>query len=512
MSHLARAAGAALLGAALILAFPPYDVWPVAIVVPGAFALLVRGVSLRRSALHGLLLGLAFFTPFLYWTGPETGPVPWILLSIAQALFFIPLAMGLTLVQRLPGWPVWTAAIWVADEALRGRLPYGGFTWGKLAFAQADSPMLGLAALGGSPLVTFAVALAGGLLAWAVLRRGVVLRVVAVGASAALVTVGALVSAPAPDGPTVSVAIVQGNVPELGLDFNSRARAVTNLHVDATRELADDIEAGRVERPDLVLWPENSSDISPFHDAETFRAIDGAVRDIGVPVLISAIVPTTDEKNVRNTSILWDPETGPGQDYVKRHPMPFGEYIPFRELAARITDAVNRQPRDHLPGDRIGLFDIAGTPVGNVICFEVAFDDIVRDAVNAGGEVLSVQTNNATFGFTPMTEQMLSMSRLRAVEHDRTVLVAALAGVSAVVDPDGQVLDRAELYTQDVLVTDVPLSTHLTIATRVGAWPEWLVTAAGALAVAAAVVSRRRSRGSSADDSEATPTVSAGTR
>ncbi|MGH8827064.1 MAG: apolipoprotein N-acyltransferase, partial [Jiangellaceae bacterium] len=471
-SHLARAAGAIALGAALVLAFPPHDVWFVAVLVSGAFALVVRDQPLRRSALYGVLFGLGFFVPFLPWIGLDVGPVPWLLLAALESLFFVPLALGITLVQRGPGWPVWIGAVWVAEEALRGRIPYGGFTWGNLSFSQVDGPLLPLASLGGAPFVTFAVGVGGGLLAWAVVVRRAWVRVVAVAAAAAVATSGLLVPAAAPRGDTVTVAVVQGNATRPGLDFVGRAREITNNHVEATHQLAEDVAAGSVEQPDFVIWPENSSDVSPYHDQRTYDAVDGAVRAIGVPVLLSAIVPTEDQKNVRNTSIVWDPRTGPGATYVKRHPMPFGEYIPFRSLAEKITDAVQRQPRDHLAGDEIGVLDMGAAVVGNVICFEVAFDDIVRDAVTAGGQLITVQTNNATFGFTPMTEQQLAMARLRAVEHGRAVLVAALAGVSAVVAPDGDVLDRAELFTQDVMVDDLRLSDATTLATELGAWPE----------------------------------------
>jgi apolipoprotein N-acyltransferase len=481
-----------LLGTALVAAFPPYDLWFVAIIVTGGFALVVRDQSVKRSAVLGFLFGLGFFVPLLHWTGLETGPVPWLVLAVFEALFIIPLSVGVTVVQRLPGWSVWTAAIWVAEEALRGRLPYGGFTWGKLAFSQADSPVLAVASLGGTPALSFTVALAGGLLAWAVVEQRIWLRAASVAAAGALVLGPLLISPLTADAGSITVAVVQGNVPQAGLDFNSKARAITNNHVAATEQLAADIDAGRVKRPDVVIWPENSSDISPFDDPVTYRAIDHAVQAVGVPVLISAIIPTEDRRNVRNTSILWDPVTGPGKEYVKRHPMPFGEYIPFRSIAERITDAVKKQPRDHLPGNKVGIFTVGSATIGDVICFEVAFDGIVRDAVRAGGQFLSVQTNNATFGYTEMTEQQLAQSRVRAFEHGRTVVVSALAGVSAIIAPDGHVLDRAELFTQDVMVTDVPLSNGTTIATTIGAWPEWVLTATGLAVLAWIALNLRR--------------------
>ncbi|MGH8825680.1 MAG: apolipoprotein N-acyltransferase [Jiangellaceae bacterium] len=511
MKALARVVAAVATGAALILAFPPYDLWFVAVVVSAGFALLVRGRSVRDAAALGLCTGIGFFVPFLPWIGQEVGPVPWLLLAGLQALFFAPLGMVVMLVQRLPGWPLWTAAAWVAQEALRGRVPYGGLTWGKLAFSQTDGTMLGVASVGGSPLVTFAVALAGGLLAWAVVDRRTVARVAAAAAAAGVVAVGAVVPASQPDGPTVTVAVVQGNVGELGFGFNDERREITRNNAEVTTRLADDVAAGRETQPDLVVWPENSVDINPYADAQTRAEVSRAVDAIAAPTLIGALVPTPDGRNVENTSIVWQPGTGAGQTYVKRHPMPFGEYIPFRSIARRITPAVDEQPRDFVAGDQVGLLEMGPADVGVVICFEVAFDNLVRDVVRAGGDLVAVQTNNATFGFTPMTEQQLAMARFRAVEHGRTVLVAALAGVSAIVGPDGTVGERAELYTQDVLVADVGLSDERTAATTIGEWPEWILVWA-AVGTAGLAVLRSRRRIGCQDAGTPAPAITADTR
>jgi apolipoprotein N-acyltransferase len=478
-----------------------------AVLAPGAAVLLVRGQPLKWSGLYGFLVGLGLFVPLLYWTGLEVGPIPWIALAILQSAFFVPLAIGFTLVQRLPGWPVWIAAVWVGVEALRGRVPWGGLTWGKLAFSQADGPFTGLAALGGTPLVSFAVALVAGLLAWLVVSTDTRTRLVALGTAAAVTCAGLLVSPPAADGETITIASVQGNVPTMGLDFSSRARVVTSNHVETTEQLARDVQSGTVPRPDLVIWPENSSDINPFGDERTYEEIDRAVAAIGVPVLVSAIVPTEDQRNVRNTSILWNPETGPGATYVKRRPMPFGEFIPMRRLAGLVTDAVNRQPRDHVAGDEVGVFQTDDAKVGLAICFEVGVDEVVRDAVVEGGQMLAVQTNNATFRDSPMTEQHLAMSRMRAVEHGRTVVVSALSGVSAIVGPDGAVQQRTELFTQDVLVADVPLSSARTLATVVGPAPEWILVAValGALGAAISLTRRRPDAGDPDQEPAAVP-------
>ncbi len=502
---LARVGVALAGGLGLVLAFPPYDVWLLAPLCIGALTLAVRGVSLWRAALLAYIFGLAFFVVLLRWTDIELGAPPWLILAAFQALYLAPLGAGIALVQRLPGWPVWTAALWVLEEALRGRYPFDGFTWGRLAFSQADAPTLGLASLGGAPLVTFAVALAGGLLAWVVVsQRGLPWRLGAAVGAGVVLFAAVPVPQPAADGRTVTVALVQGNVPRLGLDFDAQREAVLRNHVDATLDLAAQIEEGAVEQPDLVLWPENSSDIDPYRDADAAGLIDDAAQAVGVPILVGAVVRTEDDEHLENTGIVWDPATGPGDTYVKQHPVPFAEYIPLRDLARVVVPNVDElRSRDMVKGDEPGVLQIGPARVGDVICFEVAYDDVVRGTVREGAEVLAVQTNNATFGFSGESEQQLAMSRLRAVEHGRSVLVVATSGVSAVVDADGSVRERSEIYTRDVFVEPIQLSTAQTLATRVGAWPELLISALGLGAVVAAALAARRSRGPQSEPREA---------
>jgi apolipoprotein N-acyltransferase len=476
-------------GLVLYAAFPPLGWWPVA---PAGVALLVLaclGAGARLGGALGLVAGLTLFVPLLRWSGLEVGPVPWLLLAVSQAAFIAPLGAAVALLGRLPLWPLWVAAAWVAEEAARSRLPFGGFPWGRLAFSQPDTPLTALAALGGAPLVTAGVALLGGALALLVTSPARRAAVTALGLAAA-VALPAVLAPVGGSGPTVDVAVVQGNVPRLGLDFNAQRAAVLGNHVEATRELAADVRAGRVDPPDLVVWPENSSDLDPFRDAAAYDAIDAAVRDIGVPVLVGAVLAGPGD-NVSNAGIVWDPQTGPGERYVKRHPVPFGEYIPLRSLARRISDKVDLVPRDFAAGEEVGVLDVGPARLGDVICFEVAYDGLVRDAVREGGRLLVVQTNNATFGRSPQSEQQLAMSRLRAVEHGRAVVVAATSGVSAVVQPDGRLAHRSAVFTRDVSVTTVPLRDAQTPATRLGAWPEAVLTA---LALAGVLVAVRRGR------------------
>jgi apolipoprotein N-acyltransferase len=305
----------------------------------------------------------------------------------------------------------------------------------------------------------------------------------------------ALVPVAQPAGRTVTVALVQGNVPRMGLDFNAQREAVLKNHAAETHVLAERVRRGEVPRPDLVIWPENSSDIDPFENPDAYRIIDDAVRDVGVPVLIGAVLSGPGPDHVSNSGIVWDPETGPASGphgrYVKRHPVPFAEYIPLRPIARLVSSDVNLVARDFAKGTTVGALDVPATGgavrLGDVICFEVGYDGIVNDAVRAGGSVLVVQTNNATFGRTPQTEQQLEMSRLRSLETGRWSLVAATSGVSAVVTPGGHVAQKTGLFTSDVLVSRIRLAAPAqeTLATRLGVGPEAaMCLLAGILALA----------------------------
>jgi apolipoprotein N-acyltransferase len=490
-----RLAGAVLAGLLLYLSFPPVGAEQLAPAGVAVLALVCRGQSARRGALLGLTTGLALFFPLVEWTATIAGPAALAALSLLQAGFLSLLGALLPAVLRLRGWPVWTAGLWVLSEALRSRIPFGGFPWGRLAFSQGDSALTPLAALGGAPLVTFAVALLGGVLAWTLLslrRRPAAALGAATAAAVAAVGGAALVPVPV-SGDPVRIAVVQGNVPRLGLGFNAQRAAVLANHAEATRELAADVRAGRVPAPDLVVWPENASDIDPFEDAAAYELIDEAVKDVGVPVLVGAVLQGPGD-GVSNTGIVWDPETGPGERYVKRHPVPFGEYIPMRSLVRRVTSKVDLVPHDFVAGTDVGVLDVGPVRVGDVICFEVAYDDLVRDVVTGGGRVLVVQTNNATFGRSGETSQQLAMGRLRAVEHGRAVLVAATSGISAVIAPDGSLVASAPVFTREVLSAQVPSRSGTTIATRVGAVPELVLSALAVAAAGAALAGRRRAR------------------
>lgn len=506
LKRLVPAAAAVLCGVLLYVSFPPRTLWWLAVPAFAGLGWLLRGRGWKAGLGIGYLFGLGFLLPLLVWTGVEVGSLPWLALSAVEALFIALVGAGIAAVSRLPLWPVWAAALWIAGEAARARVPFGGFPWGKIAFGQADGVFLPLAAVGGTPVLGFAVVLCGFGLCEAVRlalegRRTRVLRRGA--ASAALLSMAVpvagalaartLVSDAAEDG-TATVAVIQGNVPRLGLDFNAQRRAVLDYHARETERLAAEIKAGKEPRPDFVLWPENSSDLDPFAYADAAYVIDQAAKAVGVPISVGSVVER--DGKLYNEQILWDPAKGPTQTYDKRRTQPFGEFLPLRSLVGAInSDWTEMARQDFSPGTKPGVFTMAGTKVGLATCYEAAFDWAVRDTVTHGAQMISVPSNNATFDRSEMTYQQLAMSRVRAVEHSRTVTVPVTSGVSAIIMPDGRITQRTGMFVADSLVQKVPLRSSTTPATELGVLPELalvLVAAAGlGWAIGAGVRGRR---------------------
>jgi apolipoprotein N-acyltransferase len=471
MPLLLRLALAAAAGAAVALSFEPHALVVLMPVGVAGLSLLLQGLRPRAGLLVGSVFGSAFMLVLLPWL-QVIGTDAWIALAVLEGV-----------------------------EALRSSFPFGGFPWGRLAFATADTPAADLMAFVGPAGTTFAVALVGTALAWAVVvaRRAPVRGIAAVVVPSVLVLSGqaltpGIPSTDAKPSRSVDVAAVQGDVPGEGMAAFAERRVVLENHVEATLELAEEIDAGRRTRPDLVVWPESSTDIDPFADSSVHADIQTAVDAVGVPVLVGAMVGGEDPRDVYNQGIVWLPGSGPSQVYSKNHPVPFGEYIPFRDVLAPYIQRLDQIPRDMVAGSEPGLFTVGETTVGDVICFEVAYDDLVRDVVRGGADLVVVQTNNATYMGTGQIEQQFAISRLRAIETNRYVVVAATNGVSGVIAPDGQVVERAPVKARAVLSSSLPIYGGETLAMRWGSAVEMLLTLGGAVSVSVALALHYRRR------------------
>ena len=491
---------AALGGLALAASFPPFGIWPFAVAGPALLVVALHGRSTRGSLLAGLIFGLAFFLPLISWL-VNVAWYAWAGLAIAEAVIFAVLTLGQRLLLRLRFWPAAVAGWWVATEGIRDRWPWA-FPWGRLAMSQADAPDARWMAIGGAPWLTFLLALAGALIAWAGLRvlasrrDAAIPLLTAAGTAGLVLAIGLVPVDPAGHVPTARVAAIQGDVPRArNLPQQLNDMAVTANHAAATLKLADQVRAGHQPRPDIVLWPENSTDIDPSEDPAIYDEIQQAVSAVGRPVLVGEVL----DNPRRNVGQLWTPGGGPGELYVKRQLVPFGEYIPLRGFISTFSSLPSLQPVNFTPGTKAVVFPVGPIRLGDVICYEVGFDPLVRSEVSAGANLLTVQSNDADFeidGQSGESTQQVAMARLRAVESDRAVVYVSTTGESAIIAPDGRVLTRSGLWQQAVLTAQVPLVNYRTLADRIGQWPEYVIGVLTVLALALATGIGSRAAGS----------------
>ncbi|HEY8974259.1 MAG TPA: apolipoprotein N-acyltransferase [Burkholderiaceae bacterium] len=500
-------------GLLLWASFPVLDWWFAAI---AAFALLAWVlITPATTALGGLacgvVFGLACYLPLLRWSGDFVGVWPWLVLAAGCSLYPGVFGVCAVLVRDLPGWPIWFAALWAAQEWVKARVPFGGFPWGEVGTGQSTGLLLPVAAVGGVGLLSATVVLAGCTVTACSLRLA--RRVgAAVGASrhgrhAAVsmwlpgLCLGLIASATVVvwmqlgdgrAGPTVQVAVVQGNVPRLGLDFNAQRRAVLDFHVRETLRLAADVAAGRARPPRLVIWPENSSDIDPLTNHDAAQEIAAAAAAINAPILLGGVRagPGWSREHPRwlNSVMVFDPRNGWGPRHDKAIIQPFGEYLPWPGLFGRLPYA--RHVSHFVPGAGPGVVHAAGVAVGVATCWEILFDRAPRGAVLAGAQLLAVPTNNATFDAT-MSHQQLAFAAVRAVEHHRYVLVAGTTGISAVIAPDGHPIARTGFNTSAYLDEPVHFNAVMTPATQWAPAIEWLLIGIGVTALAAATLTHR---------------------
>ncbi|MGL4305746.1 MAG: apolipoprotein N-acyltransferase [Mycobacteriaceae bacterium] len=501
-------------GFLLYLSFPPRSLWFLAPCAIGCLILLLQAElsSTSKSRLYAsgfgysFLFGLGFLLPLLPWVGVFVGPLPWLALAVAEAVFIGIFGSLTMLVLRLPLPALWVALVWSLTEWARASFPFGGFPWGRIAFGQSEGWFLPIATIGGAPLLSFAVALTGAGIAMlihgarqAVLRRGPISASLIAALSMTLlapiggVALGLIRSADTSDH-LVTVAAIQGSVPRLGLDFNSQRRQVLDNHVAETLKLASDVTAGITPQPDLVMWPENASDIDPLRNSDAFTAITQASLAVKAPILVGAVLVNKGSTNQRpsttNSVIVWDGQNGPGEQHDKKIIQPFGEYLPYRSFF-RLFSSYADSAGHFIAGEGDAVVTASGITIGVATCYEVAFDRAFAESIANGAELLVVPTNNATFGDTEMTYQQLAMSQIRAVEHNRAVVVAATSGVSAIIDVDGKVQKRTQLFSADYLVASVSLHSDKTPASRLGRINEVALCFGAVCAVMASILHNR---------------------
>ncbi|HLT60437.1 MAG TPA: apolipoprotein N-acyltransferase, partial [Microlunatus sp.] len=400
-----RLACAAAGGIVLGLAWQPYALWPTVLVGIPLLLLATHGQRPRRGFGLGYVFGLALLTVSIGWI-QVLGTWIAALLILFEALFFALLGLGLTRISRLRLWPLWAACAWVAVEFGYSRVPFGGFGWVRLAYAAVDTPLAGFLPLIGVAGVGFLVALAASCVGWLVLaairlgrsgraglRRPAVAVLVGFVAVAGLgLGLRGLQFEPAEGSAgSVTVGVVQGNVPGRGMDAMGEARTVTSNHLSQTVELAARWRLGQVPEPDFLLWPENSTDIDPLLDQTTNRVVQSAAAVAGKPILVGAVTrgPGPDER--QTTGLWWDPARGVLARYDKRNLVPFGEWIPFRDQLLPLVPILQEVGPQGIPGTEPGALPVPvgdrTVVVGDAVCFELAYDQTIYDTITHGAQV-----------------------------------------------------------------------------------------------------------------------------
>lgn len=508
-----RLLGAVIAGFALSAAFPPVGWWPLAVVGPALLLWSLRGTSIAGAALLGLASGFAFYGTHIFWLTTYLGPVPWLALAGVQTIFFAIAAVLIALVWRwglalsthalwrLGGIPIMLAGLWTAHEGIVSVWPYGGFSWGRLAFAQSESPLGALAAWLGASGLSFVIALLAAMLVQAV--TDVARPVIRFAPLLGLAVVTLLLPAwPVATSGEVRVAAVQGNA-DAGL-FSQRERgAILDDHLQATMPIID-------EDVDLVVWPENAADLNPLRHRQAAGVLDFVAGQMDAPLIVGTITDGI-EDTTYNSILLWRSGEGSVAQYDKIHPVPFAEYLPNRDfwypLAPTLFDLI---PRDYSFGERPNVIDIElgdgrSLAAGIAICFDIVDDELLHQMVDGGAEIILAPTNNADFGQSAESVQQLAIARLRAIEYGRSVVNISTVGTSAIIAPDGSTIAELPTFEPGAMVESVPLSTTITPAAVMGRGIEWAVSGLGVLGLVAAGIAAgfRRSAASPRGDAAA---------
>ena len=479
---------AAIAGLALYASFPPVGWWWLS--VP-AFALFVSRIDearAPRALTVTFVFGMSFWVPLINWIPLAIGTTPpWFVLALVQTFFF----MGWVVFARWTQLWRWArgplvqaflfALTWAGVDAARSSWPWSGFPWGSVALPQVDSPLGHLAPYGGTTLITAAVVFLAVLVRRAFAARdAAVVREHWFSRPALAVIVAAVHVAPlaislpnqAENG-MLRVGVVQGDIALPGAEAYSREGEVTDNNVRASLELASSPQV--IDRPiDIALWGEGSVDRDPLAFPAIGQAVDSAATALDAPILIG-YTNLNERDHVKNWLALWEPGTGMDEAarYSKHVPVPFGEFIPFRDFIASFATEVAQSSRDMEAGDEPALMTIEArdgrsVPLAVGICFEAAYPLVIGDGVARGGQAIIVPSNNYHFRSSGESAQQGQLLRMRAMEYSRSAVQASTTGHSYVIRPDGSILESTGTEQAATLAADIPLRSSLTVTARVG--------------------------------------------
>jgi apolipoprotein N-acyltransferase len=475
---------AALSGLLLALSFPSFGSPGFAWIALGPLLVALGGST--SAFLLGLLTGIIYFAGTLYWITDVMhlyGDLQlWTSILINAALVaylalfpaFFAVAMRRLIVVAGPNAVLAAPLVWVTSELGRTYI-LTGFPWVLLGYSQV--PVLPIAQLasvvgvyGLSALVAFvsaALVCAAGPASSAD-GRFAFARFVPIVLSAVLLTVVSLwggrrlaAAELTRSGEEQTFGLIQGNVDQSIKWDASRASAIFAEYLRMTRQAI--AQGARV-----VVWPESSTPFFFEEDRPSAEQIRGIARSTRVPIIVgSDELERSQPPRYYNAAFMVGADGETKATYRKMHLVPFGEYVPLKQLlffAERLVQAVS----DFSPGLEQVLLPLGSHPVSTAICYEIVYPNLVRQGVARGGELLTTITNDAWFGRTSAPHQHFAQASMRAIENGRYLVRAANTGISGIVDPYGRVLARSAIFEPAVIVGRARLLTEKTVYTRIG--------------------------------------------
>lgn len=436
-----------LTGALFLSSFTPFDFWP------GVFlgSMLLFHQIVDRGFLQRIYISfisaLAFFLPLFHWSSTYVGAIPWLILAIGEALIFSVIALFSYKkdVKSL----FFFSAFFALIEILRMKVPFGGFGWGRIGHTQTDS-LTSMYPLVGVTGITFLVLIAS--LSIYLMKFRLIVALIL------LVVIGSNLPSDLNKLGTIRIAAVQGGVDELGLNFNDRAYSVLQRHAKVTENLE--------QAYDLVVWPENASDLDPMKDMRAREIVQSLLDEKDFPLLVGAVEQSLD--GPVNSSLFFDKSGKLISRYVKQDLAPFGEYIPLRTLAEFVTPEA-KYVRNFIAGDQWVLHKVNNAKLLSVICFEILDDDHLKNGASSS-EIIINQTNNATFGRSNQAAQQLQIARSRAAELGKEILSVSTTGFTAQIDNQGKIVKEIPQFDAGYLDAELQRFEGETWASRLNSW------------------------------------------
>ena len=479
---------AAVAGLALYASFPPLGWWWLSVPALALYMSRIDEARAPRALTVTFVFGMSFWIPLIDWIPLAVGTKPpWFVLAFVQTLFLMAWALFARWTQ-LWAWArgpimqaLFYALTWAGVDAARSRWPWSGFPWGSVALPQVDSPLGHLAPYGGSTLITAVVVFLAVLVRRAFAARDAALLrehwfsrpALAIIVAAAYVAPLAISLPNQAENGMLRVGVVQGDIALPGAQAYSREGEVTDNNVRASLELASSPELAH-DPIDLAIWGEGSVDRDPLAFPAIGQAVDRAATALDAPILIG-YTNLNERDRVKNWLAVWEPGTGMDESarYSKHVPVPFGEFIPFRDFIASFATEVAQSSRDMEAGNEPPLMTIEArdgrsVPLAVGICFEAAYPLVIGDGVARGGQAIIVPSNNYHFRSSGESAQQGQLLRMRAMEYSRSAVQASTTGHSYVIRPDGSIMESTGTEQAATLAADIPLRSSLTVTARAG--------------------------------------------